>query len=135
MVGKDIVVEDLAELRVVDARERPVVGVAGGVADHDPDLAELGVGLFDQGRQGLLGGDVGGDGDRPPLALGGPDFRGHGFAGVLVAGRDRHARAVLGQAYGDGLADAPRRARDNGDLSGQIEQLRRHGKPHLESRG
>ena len=40
VVGDDVVVEDLAELLVGDARLRAVIGVRRGVADEDVDLAE-----------------------------------------------------------------------------------------------
>ena len=44
MIGDDVVVEDLAELVVGDAAERPIIGIGRGVADEN----------VDQGRGGAL---------------------------------------------------------------------------------
>ena len=51
MVGDDVVVEDLAELIVADAAERPIVGIAGRVADEHVDLAEAAHGLVGEALQ------------------------------------------------------------------------------------
>ena len=66
VVGDDVVVEDLAELVVGDAGQRPVIGIGRGVADQHVDLAEGAIGFVDQVLQIVLGRDVGRDRDRRP---------------------------------------------------------------------
>ncbi|MNR47497.1 hypothetical protein D3C85_1666030 [compost metagenome] len=51
------------------------------------------------------------------------DGAGDLFAGPGLARRDDDAGAVLGQTFGDGLADALGRAGDDRDLAAQIEQF------------
>ncbi|MNS70132.1 hypothetical protein D3C72_1034710 [compost metagenome] len=123
MVGDDVVLKDLLELVVGDARHRPSIGVGRGVADQDVDLAEGGGRLVRQTLQVFLGGDVGGDGDGAALAVPGVDRAGDLFARPGLARGDDDAGAVLGQTLGYGLADALGRAGDDGDLAAQIKQF------------
>jgi len=122
VVGDDVVVQDLAELLVGDAGHRPVVGVAGGVAHQGVDAAPLRQRAVHQGLQRVFAADVGGHGQGRAGTVRGVDLGGHGLAGVLLARADHHPGAVLGQAVGDGAADAARRAGDHGHLAFQVEQ-------------
>src|SRR3546814_19974016 len=54
MVGQHVIVEDLAELFVRDARHRAVIGVGRGVADQDVDLPEMFARLLYHGVQRRL---------------------------------------------------------------------------------
>ena len=52
----------------------------------------------------------------------GVDRGGDLVAGVLLAAGDDDPGALLGQRLGDGPADAARRAGDDRDLAGEVEQ-------------
>ncbi len=129
VVGQDVVVEDLLELFVGYARHRPRIGVGRRIADQDVDLTPFGVGLVHQPLQVLFRRDIGRNGDGPLLAVLRIDRLGCLVARTGLTRRDHHPRAMFGQPFGDGLADALGRARDDRDLAAQIEQFHASSPP------
>ena len=106
-----------------DPRHRPVIGVGRGVADQHVDPAECAFGFVDEVLQRGLVGDAGGDGDR----------RARRHASALIAAATSSQASCLrlemttfapwsAIAVGDRQADAARRAGDDRDLAGQVEQ-------------
>ena len=122
MVGEDVVVEDLAELLVGDTGHGAVIGIAGGIADEDVDRAEPHFGLGNEGLKARLVTDGRGDGDGALLPVALVDGGGDLAAGLGLARGDDDARAGIGKRLGDGASDPPRRAGDDGDPAGQVEQ-------------
>ena len=97
-------------------------GCEPGVVDDDVDAAEA-VGRGGEHRRHLvLGGDVGGDAERPLGAEGGGDLLGP----LAVEVGDDHARPVAGEQLGDGPADPRRRTGDEGDAALQRRRRRAH---------
>src|SRR5690606_31475045 len=87
-----------------------------GVVDEDVAAAEGLLDLLDQRLHLRAVADVAGE------TLGAAaDLRGHGVRPGLVTADDRQRRAALGEAPGEGAADATRRAGDEGDFSAQID--------------
>ena len=123
MVGEDVVVEDLAELVVGDGGERAVMWVGSGVADKDVDWPELAAGLIDHVLERVFRREAGGDGDGGARSMVVVDRFGDGFATVLVARGDADPGAMRGEPLRDGEADAARRAGDDGDLAGEVEEF------------
>ena len=121
MVGEDVVIENLAELFVLDPVHRPVIGVGRGVADEDVDGAELFLRAREKVLQLCLFRNARRDGDGAAFAVFGIDGGGHFVAGFLLAAGNDDLCAVRGKLLGDSLADAAAGAGDDGDLSGQIE--------------
>ena len=75
MVGDDVIVEDLAELLVGDAAERPVIRVRRGVADEDVDRPDRLLRRLDQLGEVRLRRDRRGDRHRLARAAGRLDPR------------------------------------------------------------
>jgi hypothetical protein len=97
------------------------VWVHGGVAHEDVDAPLPAARLGGQAGELVLAADVAGDGGGPPAAR--RDGRHHLLAGFQFAAGDDHRRPTLGQALGDGAADAARRAGDQRRLPGEVEEI------------
>ena len=111
---------------VGDAAHRPVIGVGGGVADQDVDRAELRAASRRPGAAGR------------PWRRCWPGRRSRVPApcfALIASATSSQASALRleittlapcsASALGDRPADAPRRAGDDGDLAGEIEQVHR----------
>ena len=125
VIALDVRGHDLVEGRIGDVHRGAVVGIDRGVADRDVDASPLLARLVDQGLQGFLLGDARRDRDRLAGAIRarGVDLRRNGIAGLGLAARDDDLRAVGGKLLRDRPADPPGRTGDDGDLTGQVEQV------------
>src|SRR5277367_3622669 len=123
MIGEHVVVENLAELHVRYAGHRSIIRIGSRIADQNVDPAEGAYRLVDEMLKLLLGRDVGGDRLRRVALHRMIDGGGGLGAGLGLARRDDDARAMLGEPLGDGPPDAPRRAGDDRDAPGEIEQI------------
>ena len=92
-----------------------------GVVDQDGDGAERLLGFIEGAHHGLAVEHVGAD--RHCAAAGRFDPRLDGREPVGAARHQRHRRAVLGQHLGEAHAEPARRAGDQRDTAGEIEQF------------
>ena len=106
MIGQDVVVEDLAELVVGNARLWPVIGVGGRIADEHVDPAKRRARVVDEPLQPGLVGDVRRDRDRSAVAVAGVDLGRDRVARILLAAGDYDLRAMLGKVARGGQADS-----------------------------
>ena len=106
------------------------VGVRdAGVVDQNGDGAERLLGLVEGARHGLAVEHIGLDRDGP--AAGGFDARLDGGEPIGAARHQRDRGAILGQHFGETHAQPARRAGDQRDAAGEIEQVgRAHRPPH-----
>jgi hypothetical protein len=93
----------------------------GGVVDHDVDAAEAIHGGVDEGPEVVRLAEVGrhAEGVAAESLQGGLGLG----AGIGLAARDHHVGARQRQSLGDGSADPPRAARDDGDPPGEVEEV------------
>ena len=121
VIRQDVVVEHFTELLIADGAKRTIVRVAGSITDQDIDGAEAGIGLGDQVAQCLFGRDARGNRDRPTVSVSARYLIDHGLTSFLLARCDDYSRTLFGHPQRDRTADAPRRARNDGYLVGQIK--------------
>ena len=107
--AREIGGDDVVPIRFAHAEQQAVARDAG-VVDEDVDHREF----LEQFLGGLGDGGTIGDIDREGLgfATGGDDGRGRGAAGIGGFGDADNGDSVLGEAFGDGFADAAARAGD-----------------------
>ena len=118
-------VHDHVEGALVELVDGTVGGVRARVVHEDVDAAELRLGARDEGAQLLHAAHVGGhrEGAAAEVAHG----RRRLLEGLGLARREHDVGPVLGEAEGDGAADAAARAGDDGDLAGEGEIGDGHG--------
>ena len=124
MIGNDVIFQDLAELIISNPGHRAIIGIGGSVTDQNIDLAKGLAGLVDQALKIFLRRDIGRN-SNGRAGMGGIDFSGYLFARTSLTRRNHHLGPMVGHTFRHSPANAARRAGDDGDLTGQIEQV--HG--------
>ena len=127
----EVDVHQALELALLHLLRRIGIGDPGRV-HREREGAEFLLGARDRLRERRAARHVGGE--REALSPGGGDRGGGvGEPGIRPPVEERHIRAALGEADGDALADAAARSGDEGDLAGEIEELRRvQGDVHVD---
>jgi hypothetical protein len=122
-IAHDLHVHIVPEQRVGELGEpgrRRLAARLGRGVDQDVEAPEFGDRAGDQlSHRGVLPG-LDGHAFDPAPRLGG-EIPGGGVEGDGVAGGDHHITAFQGELAGDGAADAPAAAGDQGALAGEVQ--------------
>jgi hypothetical protein len=95
---------------------------ATGVVDPNRDLAKLRNSCLRQRLDGIVIGDIGGDGKRPTAGC--VDFGRYLVDLMGAASRHNDRSATIDEGMGDALANTAATTGDHGHVVGHIEQLR-----------
>ena len=116
---QNVVVHDFVKNLIAHATHRPIVWVAGSIADQDVNGSPGVTGLLNHCLQLILQGDAGADGHGG--ATFGLNFFHNSFAGIQLSTRDDHFGPRPGQLKCDRSADASACPRDDGYFVGQVK--------------